>query len=92
MASALAAAARADDAVVLPGQRGHAQASQFVDRRRGPLRISRGVGDHQLKRSSGDPAGVVDVANGQLESGQQVPAGLDPAGPGERGERADADG
>ena len=61
-----------DDAVILPGQGGHAQGCQLIDRRRGPLRISGGVPDHQLQRSSADPAGVIDLANGQLESGQQV--------------------
>ena len=81
-----------DDAVILPGQGGHAQASQLIDRRRGPLRIGGGVPDHQLEWSSADPAGVIDLANGQLESGEQVPAGLDPAGPGQRNESADPDG
>ena len=80
-----------DDAVVLPRQGGHAQAGQLIHGRRGPLRIGRGVPDHQLERSSVDPAGVIDVANGQLESGEQVPARLDPAGPGQRNESADPD-
>jgi len=31
--------------------------------RHGPLRISRGVSDHQLERSSDDPAGFIDFAN-----------------------------
>ena len=80
------------DAVILPGQGGHAQAGQFIDRRRSPPRISGGVGHHQLNWPAADPAGVVDVAHGELEPGQQVPAGLDPAGPGERDERAAPDG
>ena len=77
--------------MILPGQGSHAQASQFVDGRRGPLWIGGGVPDHQLERSSDDPAGVIDFANGQLESGEQVPARLDPAGPSERNESADLD-
>ena len=77
--------------MVLARQGGHAQASQFIDGRRGPLRIGRGVPDHQLERSPGDPAGVVDVADGQLEPGEQVPARLDPAGPGQRNKRTDPD-
>jgi hypothetical protein len=81
-----------DDAVVLPRQRGHAQAGQFVHGRRGPLRIGRGVPDHQFEWSSVDPAGVIDVANGQFESGEQVPSRLGPAGPGQRNEGADPDG
>ncbi len=78
--------------MILPGQGSHAQASQFIYGRRGPLRISRGVSDHQLEWSSADPAGVIDLANGQLESGEQVPARLDPAGPSQRNESADLDG
>jgi hypothetical protein len=58
--------------VILPGQGGHAQASQFIDGRCGPLRVSRGVADHQLEGPSKDPAGVVDLVNGQLESSEQV--------------------
>jgi hypothetical protein len=70
-----------DDAVILPRQGGHAEAGQFVDRRRGPPRISRGVPDDQLNRSSADPADVIDFARAQLESGEQVAACLDPARP-----------
>lgn len=33
------------------------------------MRISGGVPDHQLKGSSGDPARVIDLVNGQLQSG-----------------------
>ena len=78
--------------MILPRQGGHAQASQFVHGRRGPLRIGRGVSDHQLEWSSDDPAGVIDFANGQLESSEQVLARLDPARPGQRNESADLDG
>jgi hypothetical protein len=78
--------------VVLPRQGSHAQASQFIYGRRGPLWISRGVSDHQLEWSSGDPAGVIDFVNGQLESSQHVLARLDPARPGQRNERADLQG
>jgi len=67
--------------VILPRQGSHAQPSQFIYGRRSPLWISRGVSDHQLEWSSGDPAGVIDFANGQLESGEQVLACLDPARP-----------
>ena len=77
--------------MILPGQGGHAQGCQLIDRRGGPLRVSGGVSDHELQRSSADPAGVIDLANGELEAGQQVPAGLDPAGPGQRNESADPD-
>jgi hypothetical protein len=78
--------------VVLPRQGGHAQAGQLIDGRRRPLWIGRGVSHHQLERPSDDPAVRIDVANGQLEPGQQVPARLDPAGRGERNERTDLDG
>lgn len=44
-----------DDAVIFPCHGRHAQAGQFVHGRRGPLRISRGVPDHQLERSPDDP-------------------------------------
>ncbi|GIH72241.1 hypothetical protein Mth01_44940 [Sphaerimonospora thailandensis] len=77
--------------MILPRQGGHAQAGQFIDGRRGPLRIGRGVSDHQLEWSSADPAGVIDFANGQLESGEQVPACLDPARPTQRNESTDLD-
>ena len=80
-----------DDAVVLPRERSHAQASQLIDGCRGPPRIGRGVPDHQLEWSPADPAGVIDVTNGQLESGEQVSARFDPARPGQRKERADLD-
>ena len=62
----------------LPGWR-HAQASQFNYGRSGPLWISGSVPDHQLEWSSADPASVINFANGKLESGEQVPACLDPA-------------
>ncbi|GAA1312725.1 hypothetical protein Psi02_73780 [Planotetraspora silvatica] len=78
--------------MILPRQSGHAQASQFVYGRRGPLRIGRGVPDHQLEWSSDDPAGVIDLANGQFESSEQVSACLDPARPSQRNESADLDG
>jgi hypothetical protein len=70
-----------DNAVVLPRQGGHAQASQFIYGRSGPPRISGGVSDHQLEWPSADPAGVINFASGQLESSEQVPARLGPAGP-----------
>jgi hypothetical protein len=75
--------------VILPRQGGYAQTSQFVYGRRGPLRVSRGVPNHQLEWPAGDPAGLIDFANSQLESGEQVLACLDPARPGERNESAD---
>jgi len=50
--------------VVLPRQGSHAQASQFIYGCRGFVRISRGVSDDQLEWSSGDPAHVIDFANG----------------------------
>ena len=78
--------------MILPRQGSHAQASQFVYGRRGPLWISRGVADHQLEWSSNDPAGVIDLANSQLESCEQVSARLDPARPRQRNESADPDG
>jgi hypothetical protein len=68
--------------VILPRQGGHAQASQFSYGRSGPLWISGSVSDHQLERSSADPAGVINFANGQLEPSEQVPARLHPAGSG----------
>ena len=67
--------------MILPRQGTHAQASQFIYGRRGPLWIGRGVSDHQLEWSSDDPAGVIDFANGQLESSEQVLTCLDPARP-----------
>jgi hypothetical protein len=51
----------------------------FIYGRSGPLWISRSVPDHQFEWSSGDPAGVIDFASGQLESSEQVLARLDPA-------------
>jgi hypothetical protein len=72
--------------VVLPRQGGHAQPRQFVDGRGRSLRITRRVPDHQLER---DPAGRIDIAHGQLEAGEQVPARLDPARPTQRDERTD---
>jgi hypothetical protein len=77
--------------VILARQGSHAQASQFIDGRRGPAWISRGVSDDQFEWSSVDPAGGIDVANGQLESSEQVLAGFDPARPTERNESADLD-
>jgi hypothetical protein len=50
--------------VIFPCQGNHTEASQFIYRRRGPVWISCGVSDHQLKWSSDDPAGVIDFANG----------------------------
>jgi hypothetical protein len=70
-----------DDPVILPGQGSHAQTSQFIYGRSGPVRISGSVSDHQLRWSSADPAGVIHNASAQLESGEQVPTRLDPAGP-----------
>ncbi|ADI03217.1 hypothetical protein SBI_00096 [Streptomyces bingchenggensis BCW-1] len=78
--------------MILPHQSSHAQAGQFIYGRRGPLWISRGVSDHQLEWCSDDPAGVIDFANGQLESSEQVPARLDPARSSQRNESADPDG
>ena len=78
--------------MIFARQGSHAQASQFIYGRRGPLWISRGVSDHQLEWSCDDPAGVIDFANGQLESSEQVLACLDPARPSQRDERADPDG
>jgi hypothetical protein len=78
--------------VILPGQGSHAQASQFIDGRGGPLRISGSVSDHQFERPAADPARVINFANGQLESSEQVPARLDPAGPSQRNESTDLDG
>ena len=46
------------------------QAGQFGYGRRGFARVSRGVPDDQLERSPGDPASVIDVGGGQLESGE----------------------
>lgn len=67
--------------MILPRQGSHAQASQLIYGRRRPEWISRGVSDHQLERPSDNSAGVIDVANGQLEPSEQMPARLDPAGP-----------
>jgi hypothetical protein len=65
--------------VILPRQGSHTQASQLVHGRRRPLWICCGVSDHQLEWSSADPAGVIDVVNGQLEPSKQMLTGLDPA-------------
>jgi hypothetical protein len=81
-----------DDAVVLPRQGSHAQAGQLIHGSGRPLWISRGVSDYQLERSTDDPAGVIDFAHSQLESSEQVPACLDPAGSSQRNERADLEG
>ncbi|GED89691.1 hypothetical protein TNCT6_67760 [Streptomyces sp. 6-11-2] len=78
--------------MIFPRQGSHTQSSQFLYGRRGPLWIGRGVPDHQLNWSSGDPLGVIDVAYGQLKSSEQVLACLDPAGPSERNQSADPDG
>ncbi|BBJ45352.1 hypothetical protein SSPO_080700 [Streptomyces antimycoticus] len=78
--------------MILPRQGGHAEASQFIDGRRGFLWISRGVPDHQLEWSSGDPTAVIDVANGQLKPSEQVLACPDPTRPSQRNESADLDG
>jgi hypothetical protein len=68
------------------------EASQFIYGRRCPLWISRGVSDHQLQWSSDDPAGVINVANGHLESSEQMLACLDPSRSSQRNESADLDG
>jgi hypothetical protein len=78
--------------VVLPGQGSHTQAGQFIYSRRGSPGISGGIPDHQLKWSSADPAGVIDLGSAELEPSEQVPARLDPAGPGQRNESADLNG
>ena len=78
--------------MVLARQGGHAQAGQLIYGRRGPLWISRAVSDDQLEWSTGDSTVVIDFADGELESGEQVPARLHPAGPSQRDERADLDG
>jgi len=77
--------------VILPGQGSHAQASQFIYGRSGPLRISGSVPDHQLEWSSGHPVGVIDVTNRELESGEQVPARIDPARASQRNKSTDMD-
>jgi hypothetical protein len=58
---------------------------------RGPLWISRGVSNQQLEWPPEDPAGLIDFANGLLESSEQVSARLDPARPSERNQSADLD-
>jgi hypothetical protein len=58
----------------------------------GPLWVCGGVLDHQLEGPPVDPAGLVHLVNGQLESGEQLPARLDPAGPGQRNESTNLDG
>jgi hypothetical protein len=78
--------------VVLPRHRRHAQAAQLVDGRDGPLRISGGIPDQQLKWPPRDTARLVNFANGQLEPGEQVPSRFDPAGPGQRDKGTDLDG
>jgi hypothetical protein len=50
---------------------------KFSYGRSGPLWVSGSVSDHQLERSSADPAGVINFANGQHESSEQLPACLD---------------
>ncbi len=80
-----------DHAVVLPRQGGHPQAGQFLHGRPGPRGIGGGVTDHELDGPARDPPGLVDLARGQVESGEQVPARRDPAGAGQRHERADPD-
>ena len=81
-----------DDAVELAGEGGHAEVGQLVDGRRGAVGVGGGVPHDQFQRPAADPAGVRDVAGGQFDAGEQVAAGLDPAGPGQRGEDADPDG
>jgi len=78
--------------VIFACQGGHAKARQFVDGRRGLPWIGRGVSDQQLEWPADDAAGVIDVADGQLESREQVSACLDPARPRERNESTDVDG
>lgn len=78
--------------MIFPRQGSYTQASQFIYGSGGFLWIGRGVSDHQLEWSSCDPACVIDFANGQLESGEQVLACLDPARPSQRSESADLDG
>ena len=68
------------------------QASQFIDGRRGPLRIGRGVSHHQLEWSSCNSASVIDITHGQLEPGEQVVARLNPARPSEWSKSADLNG
>ena len=81
-----------DDAVILPRHSRHAQASQFINCRHGPVWISRGVSDHQLERSSANSAGAIDFVNSQLESSEQMSACLHPAGPSQRNKSADLNG
>ena len=69
-----------DDAVVLPDHGGHAQAGQLVHGRGRPRGVGGGVPDQQLEGH---------VGRRQFEAGQQVPAGLGPAGRAQRGEGAD---
>jgi D-xylose 1-dehydrogenase (NADP+, D-xylono-1,5-lactone-forming) len=64
--------------VILPGQSNCAEAIEVMYCRRGPARIAGAVADQQLERSSGDSAGVIDLASGQRESCKQVSARLDP--------------
>ena len=78
--------------MIFPRQGSHAQARQFIYGCRGPLWISRSVSDQQLEWFSGDPAGVIDFANGQFQSREQVSACLDPARWSQRNEHADLDG
>lgn len=81
-----------DHAVVLPRQGGHPQTGEFLHGRLGPAGIGGGVADHELDGPAGDPPGLVDLARGQVESGEQVPARPDPAGAGQRHEGPDPDG
>lgn len=53
--------------------------------------IGRGVPHHQRHRPAHDAAGVVDFAYGQFHPGEQVPARLVPARPGQRHESPDPD-
>jgi hypothetical protein len=78
--------------VIFPRQGSDAQASQFIYGCRSPAWIGRGVSDKELERSSDDPAGVIDVANGQLESSEQVLACRDPARSSQRHESTDLNG
>ena len=56
-----------------------------------PLRIASAIADDELERSAGDSAGVIDFANGELESGKQVLTCFDPARAGQLNKSADLD-
>lgn len=61
-----------NDAVILPRQGSNAETAELIYCRSSPPRVAGAVPDHQLEWSSEDPAGVVDLASGELESGKQV--------------------